>query len=47
MIDGEGVKQGPDLTRAGEKRDAKWLREWIAIPRRSTIWPTCRRSTIG
>ena len=32
LIDGEGVKQGPDLTRAGEKRDAKWLREWIADP---------------
>ena len=32
MIDGEGVKQGPDLTRAGEKRDAKWLREWISDP---------------
>ena len=32
MIDGEGVKQGPDLTHAGEKRDAKWLREWITDP---------------
>ena len=32
IIDGEGVKQGPDLTRAGEKRDAKWLREWISDP---------------
>jgi ubiquinol-cytochrome c reductase cytochrome b subunit len=32
MIDGEGVKQGPDLTRAGEKRDAKWLRDWISDP---------------
>lgn len=32
LIDGEGVNQGPDLTRAGEKRDAKWLREWIADP---------------
>ena len=32
IIDGEGVKQGPDLTRAGEKRDAKWLREWITDP---------------
>jgi ubiquinol-cytochrome c reductase cytochrome b subunit len=32
VIDGEGVKQGPDLTRAGEKRDAKWLREWISDP---------------
>jgi len=32
IIDGEGVKQGPELTRAGEKRDAKWLREWISDP---------------
>ena len=32
MIDGEGVKQGPDLTRAGEKRDAKWLHDWISDP---------------
>lgn len=32
VIDGEGVKQGPDLTRAGEKRDVKWLHEWISDP---------------
>ena len=32
VIDGEGVQQGPDLTRAGEKRDAKWLHEWISDP---------------
>jgi ubiquinol-cytochrome c reductase cytochrome b subunit len=32
MIDGEGVKHGPDLTRIGEKRDAKWLQSWIADP---------------
>ena len=31
-IDGEGGNQGPDLTRAGEKRDVKWLREWISDP---------------
>ncbi len=31
-IDGEGGNQGPDLTRAGEKRDAKWLRDWISDP---------------
>lgn len=31
-IDGEGGTEGPDLTRAGEKRDAKWLREWISDP---------------
>jgi ubiquinol-cytochrome c reductase cytochrome b subunit len=32
IIDGEGVKQGPDLTRAGEKRDVKWLIDWINDP---------------
>src|SRR5262249_29995291 len=32
IIDGEGVKNGPDLTRVGEKRDAKWLQSWIADP---------------
>ena len=32
VIDGEGVEQGPELTRAGEKRDAQWLREWISDP---------------
>jgi ubiquinol-cytochrome c reductase cytochrome b subunit len=32
IIDGEGAKQGPELTRAGEKRDAKWLRDWISDP---------------
>jgi mono/diheme cytochrome c family protein len=32
IIDGEGVKNGPDLTRIGEKRDAKWLQSWIADP---------------
>jgi mono/diheme cytochrome c family protein len=32
VIDGEGVKQGPNLTRAGEKRDAEWLHAWISDP---------------
>jgi ubiquinol-cytochrome c reductase cytochrome b subunit len=32
VIDGEGVEQGPDLTRAGAERDAAWLREWIIDP---------------
>ena len=32
IIDGEGVKTGPDLTRIGDKRDAKWLQAWIADP---------------
>lgn len=32
IMDGEGVKNGPDLTRIGEKRDAKWLKAWISDP---------------
>jgi quinol-cytochrome oxidoreductase complex cytochrome b subunit/cytochrome c553 len=32
IIDGEGVKTGPDLTQIGEKHDAKWLQSWIADP---------------
>jgi hypothetical protein len=33
IIDGEGSKSGgPDLTLIGEKKDAKWLRAWIADP---------------
>jgi ubiquinol-cytochrome c reductase cytochrome b subunit len=32
IIDGEGVKTGPDLTQIGEKRDVKWLQSWIADP---------------
>jgi ubiquinol-cytochrome c reductase cytochrome b subunit len=31
-IDGGGGNEGPDLTRAGEKRDAKWLQTWISDP---------------
>jgi ubiquinol-cytochrome c reductase cytochrome b subunit len=32
MIDGQGETAAPDLSRAGAKRDAKWLREWITSP---------------
>ena len=32
MIDGEGSAIGPDLTRVGAQRDAKWLHEWITQP---------------
>ena len=32
LIDGEGVNQGPDLTRAGKEHDAKWLHAWISDP---------------
>ena len=32
IIDGEGVESGPDLTYAGEKRDARWLHAWITDP---------------
>lgn len=31
-IDGDGGTEGPDLSRAGAKRDAPWLRRWIARP---------------
>jgi ubiquinol-cytochrome c reductase cytochrome b subunit len=31
-IDGEGVDQAPDLTRAGAEHDADYLRQWIADP---------------
>jgi mono/diheme cytochrome c family protein len=31
-IDGEGSSIGPDLTRVGAQRDAKWLHEWITQP---------------
>jgi len=33
VIDGEGGTDGPDLSRIGRKRDADWLRHWIADPR--------------
>ena len=32
MIDGEGGSIGPDLTRIGAQRDAKWLHVWITQP---------------
>jgi ubiquinol-cytochrome c reductase cytochrome b subunit len=32
VIDGEGGASGPDLTRAGQRRDAAFLREWITDP---------------
>jgi ubiquinol-cytochrome c reductase cytochrome b subunit len=32
VIDGEGGTDGPDLSRVGRKRDAEWLRRWIARP---------------
>ena len=32
VIDREGGNEGPDLTRAGEKRDVKWLHDWISDP---------------
>jgi len=31
-IDGEGAKEAPDLSKVGQKHDAKWLREWITDP---------------
>ena len=32
VVDGEGVKQGPDLTRAGKEHGVKWLHDWISDP---------------
>jgi ubiquinol-cytochrome c reductase cytochrome b subunit len=32
VLDGEGGTSGPDLTRAGQRRDAEFLREWITDP---------------
>ena len=32
MVDGEGGVIGPDLTRVGVQRDAKWLHDWITQP---------------
>jgi len=32
MIDFEGGAAGPDLTHEGARRDAKWLKDWIAEP---------------
>ncbi|MGB2716336.1 MAG: cytochrome b N-terminal domain-containing protein [Vicinamibacterales bacterium] len=32
VIDGSGGNEGPDLTHAGAKRDAKWLHAWISDP---------------
>ena len=45
VIEGEGGNTGPDLTRAGEKRDAAWLREWIADP--EAIEPTADMPAFG
>jgi nitric oxide reductase subunit C len=32
VLDGEGGTSGPDLTRAGQRRDAQFLRDWITDP---------------
>jgi mono/diheme cytochrome c family protein len=31
-LDGEGGKQGPELSHVGAKHDAMWLRQWISDP---------------
>jgi mono/diheme cytochrome c family protein len=31
-LDGEGATTAPDLSRAGSKHDAMWLRDWITDP---------------
>jgi cytochrome c5 len=32
VLDGAGGTSGPDLTRAGQRRDAQFLRDWITDP---------------
>ena len=32
MLDREGGSSGPDLTRAAQRRDAQFLRDWITDP---------------
>ena len=32
MLDGDGGKEGPDLTHEGQKHDAAWLARWITNP---------------
>jgi ubiquinol-cytochrome c reductase cytochrome b subunit len=32
VVDGAGGSEGPDLTHAGRKRDARWLHQWISDP---------------
>jgi nitric oxide reductase subunit C len=31
-IDGDGGKEGPDLSHEGKKQDAAWLTRWITDP---------------
>ena len=45
MVDGGGGHEGPDLTRAGAERDAKWLREWIIDP--EAVDPTAAMPSFG
>ena len=32
VIDGDGGKEGPDLSHEGKKQNAEWLMRWIADP---------------
>ena len=45
MIDGVGGHEGPDLTRAGAERDAKWIHEWITDP--EAVDPTAAMPSFG
>lgn len=44
-IDGDGGTAGPDLTHTGQKRDARWLRNWISDP--SAIDPDAEMPSFG
>ena len=48
IIDGDGGKDGPELSKAGEKHDVETLKTWIIDP--EAVEPAgarCRRSAIA
>jgi ubiquinol-cytochrome c reductase cytochrome b subunit len=45
IIDGDGGKEGPDLTHIGKKRDAPWLVKWITDP--SAVNPDAEMPAFG
>jgi ubiquinol-cytochrome c reductase cytochrome b subunit len=45
VIDGDGGKEGPDLTHAGKKHDAAWFVRWITNP--SAVNPDAEMPAFG
>lgn len=45
VIDGDGGKEGPDLTHAGKKHDAPWFVRWITNP--SAVNPDAEMPAFG